>query len=156
MTRAILTFILIFSLATKAFSAACPDLSGRYRLRGEDGYVIIDIKQMNCTSLEVSRESNYLGQITRTKLLIKSDGIFRWVYGGLYAAKEAYMIAGHFIGDGFEIRSIPAFSSKSKKGAMSLVEVYSTDSQGNLRLTHKSYDAAGNLKSESTVVAVRV
>jgi hypothetical protein len=154
MKTVILTFLVICSSAIEALSA-CANLSGTYRLQGEDGQVVITIKQMACSALEISREGNYLGEITRTKLLVKNDGIFRWVYGGLYAAKAAYMIAGRFVNSGFEIRSIPQFSSKNKKGAMSLLEVYSLDSPGNLHLAHKSYDSDGNLKSESTVVAMR-
>src|SRR5213595_856217 len=92
---AILALVILGSSATEALSA-CPDLSGKYYLQGEDGYVIFRIQQVECSSLDISRENSYIEEITNTKLSLKADGVFRWVYGGLYACREAYMIASRF------------------------------------------------------------
>jgi hypothetical protein len=156
----ILAFVIICSSATEALSA-CPDLSGEYYHQGEDGYVIWRIRQVECSAIEISNERKYIGKITNTKLSLKADGIFRWVYGGLYAGREAYMIASRFVGNTFEITTVPPFSSKSKEGkkiglqAMSLVDIYSLDSQRNLSIAGRHYDYDGKLTYEESVVVVR-
>src|SRR5207247_1491826 len=63
---AILALVILCSSATEALSG-CPDLSGKYYRQGEDGYVIFRIRQVECSSLEISDERNYLGKITITK-----------------------------------------------------------------------------------------
>jgi len=164
---AILALVILCSSATEALSG-CPDLSGKYYRQGEDGYVIFRIRQVECSSLEISDERNYLGKITITKLALKADGIFRWIRGDLYDAKAANMIASRFVGNTFEITKVPPFSTKSGEGdpdikigkllglrAMSAVEVYSLDSQGNLRIATRDYDYDGKLTYEGSVVAER-
>ena len=41
--------------------SACPNLSGRYRLQGEDGQVFISIQQKGCSRITIVRENWYLG-----------------------------------------------------------------------------------------------
>jgi hypothetical protein len=77
------TFILVLSLGTSTFSAACPELSGKYRLEGEDGQAAMNIKQMGCSLLEISRDGSYLGKMTRTQLLVKKE---TYIVGTSWAA----------------------------------------------------------------------
>ena len=47
-----------------ASASACPNLAGRYTLRGEDGFASYTVRQNGCNRVEIDRENNYLGKIS--------------------------------------------------------------------------------------------
>lgn len=48
-----LTTLLSIGIGAVLFAPECPNLTGRYRLNGEDGYVAITITQPNCQSITI-------------------------------------------------------------------------------------------------------
>jgi len=55
--------------------SACPNLSGRYRLQGEDGQVLISIQQKGCTRITIVRENWYLGTVTSETHALVVNGV---------------------------------------------------------------------------------
>jgi hypothetical protein len=52
-----ITFALCFIAGP---ASACPNLAGRYLLRGEDGVVHYVVRQNGCAQVEISRTASYL------------------------------------------------------------------------------------------------
>ena len=46
-----------------ASATACPNLAGRYTLRGEDGIVYYTVRQNGCDRVEIDRKNIYLGNV---------------------------------------------------------------------------------------------
>ena len=61
--------------ASQATGAAkCPVLAGNYVLQCEDGQVKISIKQDQCKSITITRDTGYLGKVTREVHTYRVDG----------------------------------------------------------------------------------
>ena len=80
-----------------ASASACPNLGGRYTLRGEDGFASCTVRQNGCDRVEIDRKNNYLGKICAepTHVFIpdgKAHGkgipISRWVGDRLQIGQE--------------------------------------------------------------------
>ena len=144
--------VLVLDCTTAGLAMAdCINLTGKFFINGEDGGGFLRIKQAGCKSVSFYRETNYLETVSKASLTLIADGIFRRVYGGLLGGKEAYMMAGRFVGQTFEVTEIPAFSS-ANKNPLSSFTVYSLDSKKNLVIADKSYDGKGNLSYQAVSV----
>jgi hypothetical protein len=81
-----------------ASASACPNLAGRYTLRGEDGFVSYTVRQNGCDRVAIDRKNNYLGKISAepTHVFIpdgrthgKGIPISRWVGDRLQIGQES-------------------------------------------------------------------
>lgn len=98
-------------------SPSCPNLSGKYTFRGEDGQVHIAIEQHGCNHIEIVRRISYLGATTTETHALKLDGREQkdspWLRG-----REQYRTSAKFVGSQLQIRA-------TTTGGASLTMIYS-------------------------------
>jgi hypothetical protein len=86
---------------------ACPDLSGKYVIQGEDGRVHITIVQTHCKRVAIEWNNNPTADSKHTLPL---DGRFR-VDSGWFGFRERLLTAAQMHPDGLEIIAKPASSA---------------------------------------------
>ena len=80
--------------------APCPNLSGRYRVEGEDGQVLITVAQQGCYGITIERQTDYLGKFSKERHRLVLDGKWRadspW-FGGLDKWRTSAKFAGSLL-----------------------------------------------------------
>ena len=91
-------------LGAVLFAPECPNLTGRYRLNGEDGYVAITITQPNCQSITIDWMIYSYRDTTPGTHTLEVDGRFRrkqqW-----FGRTDSTWIAASWRGEHLEITS---------------------------------------------------
>ena len=78
-----------------AVAAKCPALAGNYVLQGEDGQVHISIKQDQCKTITITRDTGYLGKVTSEVHTYRVDGTTQ-PDSGWYGGDEKYQGTARF------------------------------------------------------------
>src|SRR5262245_26663295 len=84
--------------------AECPDLSGRFRLNGEDGYVAISVVQSTCEALSIEWNMYSHPDTVRGKHEVRADGTPRRVRQWFGGSDSMFVIA-EWRGQHLEIRA---------------------------------------------------
>jgi hypothetical protein len=110
---AILFSFLLLMQESPVAQSTCPDLSGRYVVQGEDGRVLIHIKQTRCQRITIERMIYSYPDISRTTHQLVLDGKFH-ADTGWFGERAQRLTSAQFRSVRLEIVSQPA---KTKDGA---------------------------------------
>ncbi len=113
--------LLLFQTALLlAARPACPDLSGRFVIQGEDGRAFITIAQQQCQSVQIDWAITYLGDTSRSTHSFRLDNEFRRDVGW-FGAKGQQLTAVQLHDSALVITAKPLNASDSVSGSWRLV-----------------------------------
>ena len=106
--------LLLHSAALAGAPANCPNLSGEYVIRGEDGHVDVTVKQSRCETVEIEWWIHPAGDESKTLHKLRLDGKphsdMEWFGDG----KATQQTSARFIGRTLQIVTLPEVPSVTR------------------------------------------